>query len=36
VLGDGVLSSKIDITATAFSVSAKLKIQKAGGAASEA
>tara|TARA_B110000003_G_scaffold254921_1_gene271311 strand:- start:19 stop:456 length:438 start_codon:yes stop_codon:yes gene_type:complete len=36
VLGDGVLSSKIDITATAFSVSAKLKIQKAGGAANEA
>jgi large subunit ribosomal protein L15 len=36
VLGDGELSSKIDITATAFSNSAKLKIQEAGGAANEA
>jgi large subunit ribosomal protein L15 len=36
VLGDGALSSKIDITATAFSNSAKLKIQEAGGAANEA
>lgn len=36
VLGDGKLSSKIDITATAFSISAKLKIQEAGGAANEA
>ena len=36
VLGDGKLSSKIDITATAFSLSAKTKIEEAGGAAIEA
>ena len=36
VLGDGELSSKIDITATAFSVTAKTKIQEAGGAANKA
>ena len=31
ILGDGKLSSKIDITATAFSLSAKTKIEEAGG-----
>ena len=36
VLGDGKLSSKIDITATAFSLTAKTKIEEAGGAAIEA
>jgi large subunit ribosomal protein L15 len=36
ILGDGKLSSKIDITATAFSLSAKTKIEEAGGAAIEA
>lgn len=36
VLGDGQLSSKIDITATAFSTTAKTKIQEAGGAANKA
>ena len=36
VLGDGKLSSKIDITATAFSLTAKIKIEEAGGAAIEA
>ena len=36
VLGDGELSSKIDITATAFSTTAKTKIQEAGGAANKA
>ena len=36
VLGDGRLSSKIDITATAFSLTAKTKIEEAGGAAIEA
>ena len=36
ILGDGKLSSKVDITATAFSASAKIKIQEAGGAAEEA
>lgn len=36
VLGDGKLSSKIDITATAFSLTAKTKIEEAGGTAIEA
>ena len=36
VLGDGKLTSKIDITATAFSLTAKTKIEEAGGAAIEA
>lgn len=36
VLGDGKLTSKVNITATAFSASAKTKIQEAGGAAVEA
>ncbi|MDA8753822.1 50S ribosomal protein L15 [Candidatus Marinimicrobia bacterium] len=36
VLGDGKLSSKIDITATAFSLTAKTKIEEAGGAAIKA
>ena len=36
ILGDGKLSSKIDITATAFSLTAKTKIEEAGGAAIEA
>ena len=33
VLGDGKLDSKIDITASAFSASAKFKIEKVGGTA---
>ena len=35
VLGNGELNKKIDITATAFSKSAKQKIEEAGGAAIE-
>jgi len=31
VLGNGNLNTKIDITASAFSSSAKLKIEKSGG-----
>ena len=33
VLGNGKLNTKIDITASAFSASAKLKIEKSGGTA---
>jgi large subunit ribosomal protein L15 len=36
ILGDGKLTSKVNITATAFSASAKTAIQEAGGAAEEA
>ena len=36
ILGDGKLTSKVNITATAFSASAKNAIQEAGGAAEEA
>jgi large subunit ribosomal protein L15 len=36
ILGDGKLTSKLNITATAFSASAKTAIQEAGGAAEEA
>ena len=36
ILGDGKLTSKVNITATAFSASAKIAIQEAGGAAEEA
>jgi len=35
VLGDGELKSKVNITASAFSASAKEKIEKAGGTATE-
>ena len=35
ILGDGKIKSKMDITATAFSNSAKEKIEKAGGTATE-
>ena len=36
ILGDGKLTSKVNITATAFSASAKTAIQEAGGAAEKA
>jgi len=36
ILGNGSLKTKIAITATSFSESAKLKIEKAGGTAIEA
>jgi large subunit ribosomal protein L15 len=36
ILGDGKLTSEVNITATAFSASAKTAIQEAGGAAEEA
>ena len=36
ILGDGKLTTKVNITATAFSASAKTAIQDAGGAAEEA
>ncbi len=35
ILGDGELKSKLNVTATAFSNSAKEKIEKAGGTATE-
>ena len=35
ILGDGEIKSKLDVTATAFSNSAKEKIEKAGGTATE-
>ena len=35
ILGDGELKSKLNVTATAFSKSAKEKIEKAGGTATE-
>ena len=35
ILGDGEIKSKFDVTATAFSNSAKEKIEKAGGTATE-
>ena len=35
VLGDGELSKKLDVTANAFSASAKEKIEKAGGSTTE-
>ena len=35
VLGDGELTKKLDVTANAFSASAKEKIEKAGGSTTE-